>query len=115
MPKFIIQMIGTYILVMIGQFMFRAESMSEVISIIGQIPKNINGVLFIDFATMANSAICLVALIYVDIQEEWFPNKKLWLPSWSESYRWELTVAIEILAIVLFGVFDSNQFIYFQF
>ena len=115
MPQFILQMIGTYLLVMIGQFIFRAESMTEAINIIGQIPTNLNGSLFIDFATMANAGICLVALIYVDIQEEWFPNKKIWLPRWSEPYRWELTVAIEIVTIILFGVFDSNQFIYFQF
>lgn len=115
LPRFILRMIGTYLLVMIGQFIFRAESMTEAIHIIGQIPTNLNGTLFIDFATMANAGICMAALVYVDIQEEWFPNKKLWIPRWLETYRWELTVALEILAIVLFGVFDSNQFIYFQF
>ena len=65
--------------------------------------------------TMVNAAICSIALIYVDIQEEWFPKKQLYLPLWAERWRWELTVAIERIVIVLFGVFDNNQFIYFQF
>ena len=32
-----------------------------------------------------------------------------------ERWRWELTIAVEIIAILLFGIFDNNQFIYFQF
>lgn len=113
--RFVMQMIGTYLLVTIGQFIFRANSMSEVWGMVGQVLSNWQGDLFLDFATMANAGICIAALIYVDIQEEWFPNYKLRMPRWSEPWRWELTVALEILAIVLFGVFDSNQFIYFQF
>jgi hypothetical protein len=65
--------------------------------------------------TLVNAGICSIALIYVDIQEEWFPQKRLYLPLWAEAWRWELTIAIEIVAIFLFGVFDNNQFIYFQF
>jgi len=48
---------------------------------------------------MVNAAICSVALIYADIQEEWFPKKKLYLPSWAEQWRWELTVAVEMIFI----------------
>ena len=66
-------------------------------------------------STMANAAICLIALIYVDIQEEWFPKYQLPLPQKINCWRWELMVAAEIVCILLFGVFDNNQFIYFQF
>ena len=65
--------------------------------------------------TMVNAALCSIALIYVDIQEEWRPNKKLYLPAWAERWRWELMIAVEIVCILMFGVFDNNQFIYFQF
>lgn len=115
LPRFVFQMMGTYLLVTVGQFIFRATSMTEIVAMAGQLFTNWRGSLFMDFPTMANALCCMMVLAYVDIQEEWFPNKKLWLPRWSEQWRWELTVAIEILAIVLFGVFDSNQFIYFQF
>ncbi len=115
MPKYVVQMIGTYLLVMIGQFIFRANSMSEVTNMFIQITRNWSGGLFIDYATMLNAFICIIALIYVDIRDEWFPNYRMRLPKWIDNYRWELTTAIEIVAIALFGVFDSNQFIYFQF
>ena len=115
LPRFVFQMMGTYLLVTVGQFLFRANSMTEVVDMVRQTFNNWDGSLFMDYTTMANALVCMIALAYVDIQEEWFPNKKLWIPRWSEQWRWELTVAVEILAIVLFGVFDSNQFIYFQF
>ena len=115
MPKFVLQMIATYLLVMVGQFIFRANSMSEVIDMSIQIANNWSGGLFFDYATMLNAGLCIVALVYVDIRDEWFPNYKLSLPKRLDNYRWELTTAIEIVAITLFGVFDSNQFIYFQF
>ena len=113
--RFVRQMVATYLLVTIGQFIFRAPSIGEAFDIVCHIPHALSGGLFIDMSTMVNAAICSLAVIYVDIQEEWFPNKKLYLPSWSERWRWELTVAFEIIAILLFGIFDSNQFIYFQF
>ena len=111
----ILYMISTYLLVTIGQFLFHANSMKDVINIAFHTMTAWSGALFIDRSTMINAAICSIALIYVDIQEEWFSKKKLYLPSWAERWRWELTVAVEIIAILLFGIFDNNQFIYFQF
>ena len=105
----------TYLLVTIGQFIFRSPSISEAFSIIKHIPFSCNGGLFYDLPTMANAFICIVVLIYVDIKEEWFGNKYLKLPKYFEHWRWDLTIAIGIVVILLFGVFDNNQFIYFQF
>lgn len=105
----------TYLLVTIGQFIFRSPSISEAFSIIKHIPFSCNGGLFYDLPTMANAFICIVVLLYVDIKEEWFGNKYLKLPKYFEHWRWDLTVAIGIVVILLFGVFDNNQFIYFQF
>ena len=105
----------TYLLVTIGQFIFRSPSISEAFSIIKHIPFSCNGGLFYDLPTMANAFICIVVLLYVDIKEEWFGNKYLKLPKHFEHWRWDLTIAIGIVVILLFGVFDNNQFIYFQF
>ena len=66
-------------------------------------------------ATMCNAAFCTIALIYTDIQEEWFPKTTIPLPRVMDQWRYELTMAFEIVCILLFGVFDNNQFIYFQF
>ena len=110
-----VKMTGTYMLVTFGQFLFHANSMTDATLILEHSFTDLGGQLFIDLSTLINAAICSIALIYVDFQEEWFPNKKLYLPWFAESYRWELTVTLEIIAILLFGIFDNNQFIYFQF
>lgn len=110
-----VKMTGTYMLVTFGQFLFHANSMTDATRILEHTFTDLGGKLFIDLSTLINAAICSIALIYVDFQEEWFPNKKLYLPRFAESYRWELTVTLEIIAILLFGIFDNNQFIYFQF
>ena len=108
-------MVGIYLVVTFGLMLFHSADMTEFFHVWGSIFSHWDEGLFTDMDTMVNAAICSVALIYVDIQEEWFPNKKLYLPTWAEQWRWELTVAIEIVFILLFGVFDNNQFIYFQF
>ena len=116
-PKmpYVFKMAGIDLVVTFGLMLFHSASMTEFFNICGCIITNWNGGLFADMSTMVNAAICSVALIYVDIQEEWFPKKKLFLPSFAERLRWELTVSVEIICILLFGVFDNNQFIYFQF
>ena len=112
---YVLKMIGIYLVVTFGLMLFHSANMTEFFNVWGSIFSHWNGGLFTDMNTMVNAAICSVALIYVDIQEEWRPNQKLYLPTWAERWRWELTVAVEIVCILLFGVFDNNQFIYFQF
>ena len=112
---YVLRMIGTYLVVTFGLMIFHSSSLSEFGAIIYQIYSHWNGGLFLDMSTMLNAALCSIALIYCDIQEEWFPNYRLYLPNWADRYRWELTIAFEIVCILMFGVFDNNQFIYFQF
>ena len=112
---FVLKMVGNYLVVTFGLMLFHSSNISEFWAVLCRIPEAWNGGLFFDMPTLVNAAICSVALIYVDIQEEWFAKKQLYLPHFAERWRWELTVAIEIIAILLFGIFDSNQFIYFQF
>lgn len=116
-PKqpYVFKMIGVYLIVSFGLMLFHSASMTEFVSVWERIFTNWNGSLFTDMSTMVNALICTTALIYVDIQEEWFPKKRLYLPTWAENWRWELMIAVEIVCILLFGVFDNNQFIYFQF
>ena len=112
---YVLKMVGIYFVVTFGLMLFHSSSMTEFFHVWGSIFSHWNGGLFLDRNTMINAALCSIALIYVDIQEEWFPKKKLYLPTFAERWRWELTVAFEIICILLFGVFDNNQFIYFQF
>lgn len=112
---FVTKMIANYLIVTFGLMLFRSDNISDFWAVVCRIPEAWNGSLFFDMSTLVNAAICSIALIYVDLQEEWFPYKKLYLPKWSERWRWEITITAEIIAILLFGIFDSNQFIYFQF
>ena len=112
---FILKMVGNYLVVAFGLMLFHSNNIGEFWHMLCRIPEAWNGGLFIDMPTLFNAALCSIALIYVDIQEEWFSKKRLYLPHFAERWRWEMTVAIEIIAILLFGIFDSNQFIYFQF
>ena len=112
---FVLKMVGNYLVVTFGLMLFHSNNIGEFWNVLCRIPEAWNGELFFDMPTMVNAAFCSAALIYVDIQEEWFAQKQLYLPHFAERWRWELTVAIEIVAILLFGIFDSNQFIYFQF
>ena len=116
-PKmpYVFKMAGIYIVVTFGLMLFHSANMTEFCNVWESILSHWNGGLFTDMSTMVNAALCSIALVYVDIQEEWFPKYQLPLPRLINRWRWELTVAIEIVAILLFGVFDNNQFIYFQF
>ena len=113
--EYVIKMIGIYFVVTFGLMLFNSAKIGEFWQICERVATHWEGGLFTDMSSMVNAAICLVALIYVDVQEEWFPKYQLPLPRQISRWRWELTVAIEIVAILLFGVFDNNQFIYFQF
>ena len=113
--EYVIKMIGIYFVVTFGLMLFHSASMTEFWRICERVATHWEGGLFTDLSSMVNGAICLIALIYVDIQEEWFPKYQLPLPKQINPRRWELTMAVEIVAILLFGVFDNNQFIYFQF
>lgn len=112
---FVLKMAGNYVVVALGLMLFHSADIGEFWSVLCRIPQAWDGGLFTDMPTLVNAAICTAALLYVDIQEEWFAKKRLWLPAKAERWRWDLTVAAEIVAILMFGIFDSNQFIYFQF
>lgn len=113
--QYIWKMIGIYFIIAFGLMLFHSATIGEFWHICERITTHWQGGLFTDMSTMVNAAICLIALIYVDIQEEWHPKFQLPLPQKINHWRWELTVSVEIVAILLFGVFDNNQFIYFQF
>ena len=112
---FVLKMLGNYLVVTFGLMLFHSNTISEFGAMLIHITEAFSGSLFIDMPTLVNAAICSAVLIYVDIQEEWFPNKKFLLPRYLERWHWEIVVAVEMVAILMFGIFDSNQFIYFQF
>jgi alginate O-acetyltransferase complex protein AlgI len=73
-----------------------------------------NGSLFVDFSSLSQGLIMLVILIITDYIEEFYPNKVRFFRS---KYRWIRygSCVVITLIILLFGVFNGGQFIYFQF
>lgn len=108
------KMIGTYLLVALGLILFKATSINEVEMILYKIVTEW-GSLFVDYSTLINGLFCVLILVYKDFMDEYFPNR-LPIPNrFINRFQYELTISIYIILILIFGVFDGNQFIYFQF
>lgn len=71
------------------------------------------GPLFIDVNTLANGLFCLFILFVKDFMEEFYGKQSL-LYSEKPFVKY-FSIAALMAIIVMFGVFDGNQFIYFQF
>ena len=114
LPTFrsVLKMIGTYLLGAFGLILFRANTVDEAGIIISRIGSQW-GSLFIDHTTLINGMCCLFILFCHDFKDEFYPKANL--TKLVFSYRQELYISVYILLILIFGVFDGNQFIYFQF
>jgi alginate O-acetyltransferase complex protein AlgI len=69
---------------------------------------------FDERALLSYSAIAIFCMILLDIKNEFYTEKKLLLSNQHVSVRIAGCIII-ICAILMFGVFDASQFIYFQF
>ena len=109
-----LQIVMTFLLISFSRIFFRAGSIKQA----GQIIKRIfsfNGWAINEGKTMiAYSLFAIAFLVMVEMRREFFPT------SFSLSYHKSFLVrnayfTFLILTIILFGVFDGSQFIYFQF
>lgn len=104
----------TFILVLFAWIFFRADSLTEAINIIGKIFTSSGAIFNQTSYDFIYAIIGIISLIAVDFKREYFNG------SWSIFYNKHSSVRITgivilILVILLFGVFDGGQFIYFQF
>lgn len=102
----------TYIVVMFGLIFFRANTVSDAFLAFRQI-FTAPGHLFIDLNTMGFGLLAIFLLILKDFSDEYHPNVRF-LES-SHPVVSVIASALLICMIVLCGVFDGGQFIYFQF
>lgn len=122
LPSFF-QWLTTFVLVALVWTLFRAKTIHEAAYIVGHtlngvtqpIAYLLNGYAYIKFWNFTGIDLAVLAasiylLFYVerktDIQQ-WFRAQPAWM-------RWNVYAGMT-LCIILFGVFDSRQFIYFQF
>lgn len=117
------QWLTTFVLVVMAWIFFRADTINEAIYVIKH---SLSGVLhpgtyllkgyayikFWKFTTVDMFVLSLAVflLFYVEQKsniQEWLQQKPVW-------FRWNIYFWMTV-CIILFGVFDSRQFIYFQF
>ena len=110
-----IQIITTFLLCNFAWIFFRANNISDAFVIIHKIFFK-PGPLFTGFpATVIPYCLFgILTLLFVEIKKEFFPNRFLLLSNKNEYVRYTGYV-MAVVVIILLGVFDGGQFIYFQF
>ena len=102
----------TFIMVCFAWILFRANNLSDAITIITGIFTNM-GMPASEYATYMSVAMALSVLLFKEMKDEFGWNIHI-----SESRYWlvrHLYLIIMTAYILLFGVLDGGQFIYFQF
>jgi hypothetical protein len=104
----------TFILVLFAWIFFRAESLTEAIQIIRKNFTSSGRVFYESPYDLIYTIIGIISLIATDLNREYYYNR------WSILYNKYPSVRIAgivfiVIIILLIGVFDGGQFIYFQF
>ncbi len=116
-PRFnnITEILTTFFLCALAWIFFRANSISDAFLIINKIFSN-QGHLFTgdNPALLPYCAFGIILLFLVEYKGEYFPGKFLFFNNRNIYIRY-LSYVCVIIMILLLGVFDGGQFIYFQF
>src|SRR5665648_394843 len=103
----------TFILTCFAWIFFRANTSSDAFLVLTKIIK-MNGPLFIDEVTMVYSLFGIILLVLVETNTEYFKGSFSLINHHNQAVR-ICTYTFLILTILLIGVIDGSQFIYFQF
>ena len=109
----IFSIVLTFILVMIAWIFFRATSVQEALNIIGKIFSP-SWEIFFKPSELGFAVLSIGSLIAMDLKHEFFSGQFLVLHSKRFMVRLAGVVLLAV-SILLLGVFDGGQFIYFQF
>jgi D-alanyl-lipoteichoic acid acyltransferase DltB (MBOAT superfamily) len=114
LPRFytFLQIFTTYILICFSWIFFRANSIGSAILIIKKIA-TLKGPLFMQ-EDIFYAIIGILILLFSQMAAEYFPQKKFLIRSDNFVTRC-CSYAIMVVIILMIGVFDGGQFIYFQF
>jgi alginate O-acetyltransferase complex protein AlgI len=104
----------TFILILFNWIFFRANSLTEAINIIRKIFTSSGAVFYNSPYDLIYALIGIMSLIAFDLKREYFNERWSILQS-KYSFVRLAGILIIVLVILLIGVFDGGQFIYFQF
>ena len=110
----LLKVIITFMLTCFAWIFFRANNVTEAFIIIKKI-FTFSGVVFIENPSMMiYSFLGIFILLFVEIKDEFYIGKYYFFRNTSWIIR-NLSYAFLIITILLIGVFDGGEFIYFQF
>lgn len=112
--KVLFNIIITFLLVDFAWIFFRANSLPDAWVVITKIFTNFGSELFVRAEIFFIVTICMMILLYKEATDEFFPGKFELLNN-KNMYVRIVSMALLFCLIILLGVFDSDQFIYFQF
>lgn len=108
-----LRIVVTFVLVTFAWIFFRMPTFNDALVAIGKIFTQ-QGTPFIDSNTMLQMALGFAVLLAKDTIDEYWPGKCQLLSNRRVWVRMA-TYVVLIISILLFGVLDGGQFIYFQF
>lgn len=111
-PLNLLRILITFNIVSLLWIFFRSPSATDAIQIIGKIFID-HGPLFIDMPTLSLAGVSFVLLILKDMADEW--HWKIQLLNNKNRIIQFISCLLLLIFIMLFGVLDGGQFIYFQF
>ena len=105
----------TIVFVTFAWIFFRANSVSDAFTLIGNL-KSVGAKAFMGdgISNFAHSLLAIAILFMVEYKMEYLPQKFNWFTSPNIAVRWG-SIALTIFLLLLLGVFNGGQFIYFQF
>ncbi|GAO44331.1 putative O-acetyltransferase [Flavihumibacter petaseus NBRC 106054] len=104
----------TFLLTCFAWIFFRAADLNQATLVIGRIFRFEKGSLFTGNPTFTYSLFAIAFLLLVEAKEEYYKGSFTLIDNKSPLVRYSTYLAL-ILLILLIGVFDGGQFIYFQF
>lgn len=104
----------TFILISFAWIFFKAESLHDASLIIGKIFTDMSYLFIGQKTVLLYAFIGISILLFKEVRDEFFPTKFLLFENPRIGIRY-LSYASIIILILVIGVFDGGQFIYFQF
>lgn len=111
----VIRILFTFGLVSVAWVFFRMPTLDDSLSILSRIFVDFNGQPFMEKANNTDkllSVTCLLILLSVEIRNEYFKTKTMWLDRPIFQWGWYIMIFCMILSI---GVLDASSFIYASF
>jgi hypothetical protein len=110
-----VSMLLTFTWAVLAFIIFRSTTFDQAIAIVHKIFTERGNIFWADYKSIAYSLVFIGVLLVVEIFQEYQLFNKFSLYNNNSKLVRQLTYCSLVIIIILFGVFDGSQFIYFQF